>query len=113
MAQAMIDYWNEIEAQSQATYLEGTLEKEKMLNNFANQDLGSQLKQDFFQDDNDNQNKVIRKKSKPYNNTKVKVRNFVTNIAYRRFKDSDFKKDNFVVDVFSFLIQNLNPTMLD
>ena len=52
----MIDYWNETEAESQAMYLEGALEMEKMLNNFGNQDLGSQLNQDFFQDDNDNQN---------------------------------------------------------
>ena len=57
--------------------------------------------------------KSFEKKSKPYNNTKVKARNFVTNIAYRRFKDSDFKKDNFVVDLFPFSIKNLNPTMLD
>ena len=60
----MIDYRNMIESQSQATYLEGTLEMEKMLNNFANQDLGSQLNQDFFQDSNDNQNKDIQKKIK-------------------------------------------------
>ena len=60
----MIDYRNMIEAQSQATYLEGTLEMEKMLNDFANQDLGSQLNQDFFQDSNDNQNKDIQKKIK-------------------------------------------------
>ena len=59
----MIDYRNMIESQSQATYLEGTLEMEKMLNNFANQDLGSQLNQDFLQDSNDNQNKDIQKKN--------------------------------------------------
>ena len=87
---------------------------EKMLNNLTNQNLDSQLNQDFFQDDNDTSNKKdARKKLKPYSDTKVKARNFLTNIAYRRYKDSDFQKDNFAVDVFSFLIQNLNPTMLD
>ena len=107
----MIDYQNEIEAQN---YFEGALEMEKMLNNLTNQNLDSQLHQDVFQEDNDTNNKnAARKKSKPYSNTKVKAWNFLTNIAYRRYKDSDFQKDNFVVDSFSFLIQNLNPTMLD
>ena len=62
MAEAMIDYQNEIEAQS---YLEGALEMEKMLNNLTNQNLDSQLNQDFFQDDNDTNNKkAARKKIK-------------------------------------------------
>ena len=107
----MIDYQNEIEAQS---YLEGALEMEKMLNSLTNKNLDSQLNQDFFQDDNDTNNKkAARKKSKPYSNTKVKTRNFLTNIWYTRYNEIDLKKDNFDVDVFSFLVQNLNPTMLD
>ena len=107
----MIDYQNEIEAQN---YLERELEMEKILNNLTNQNLDSQVNQDFFQDDNDTNNKkAARKKSKQYSNTKVKARNFLSKIAYRRYKDSDFQKDEFVVDEFSFLIQNLNPTMLD
>ena len=62
MAQAMIDYQNEIEAQN---YLEGTLEMENMLNNLTNQMLDSQLNQDFFQDDKDTNNKkAARKKIK-------------------------------------------------
>ena len=85
-----MDYQNEIEAQS---YLEGELEIEKILNNLINQGIDSQLNQDFFQDDNDdnsnsNNNKTVRKKSKPYNNTKVKARNFLTSIVYRRYKSS-------------------------
>ena len=87
---------------------------EKMLNNLINQNLDCQLNQDFFQDNNKTNNKKATwKKSNSYSNTKVKTRNFVTNISYRRYKWSDFKKDDFVVDVFSFLVQNLNPTMLD
>ena len=67
-----------------------------------------------FQDDNNTNNKkAARKKSKLYSNTKVKARSFLTNISYRRYKEGDFKKDNFVVDVFLFLVQNLNLTMLD
>ena len=50
----MIDYQNEIESQN---YLEGSLEMEKMLNNLTNQNLDSPLHQDFFQEDNDTNNK--------------------------------------------------------
>ena len=65
---------------------------------------------DFSQDDND----VTKKKKaaaralarKTYNTTKVKTRNFLTNIDYRRYKKSDFNNGNFVIDVYSFLLQN-------
>ena len=87
---------------------------EKMLNKLTNQNLDSQLNQDFFWGDNDiNNKKAARKKSKPYINTKVEARNFLIKITCRRYKGSDFQKDDFIVDVFSFLVQNLNPTMLD
>ena len=69
----------------------------------------------FSQDDND----VTKKKKagaralarKTYNTTKVKTRNFLTNIDYRRYKKSDFNNGNFVIDVYSFLLQN--PLMVD
>ena len=54
MAQAMIKYQNETEAHN---YLEGALEMEKMLNNLINQNLDCQLNQDFFQDNNNTNNK--------------------------------------------------------
>ena len=74
MAQGIIDHQNEIKAQS----LEGTLEMEKM----TNHNLDSHLNQDFFLDDNKTNNKkAAEKKSKPYSNTKVKARNFLTNIS--------------------------------
>ena len=59
MAQAMINYQNEIEAQN---HLEGTLEMEKMLNSLTNQNLDSQLNQDFFQDNNNTNNKKAARK---------------------------------------------------
>ena len=59
----------------------------------------------------------FRKKKKnaktKYSNTKLKSRNLLTNISYRRYIAEDVEKVNFVVDVFSFLIQNINPTGLD
>ena len=73
--------------------------------------LESQLDPDFFQEDND-----VKKKAKTitkFSNTKVKTRNLLTNVSYRRYKPEDLEKTNFVIDVFSFLTQNLNPTGLD
>ena len=68
----------------------------------------SQLDLDFFQDDNDVQKKAKTKTK--YSNTKLKTRNLLTNFSYRRYKMEDVEKTNFVIDVFSFFIQNLNPT---
>ena len=76
--------------------------------------LQSQLDPDFFQDDNDVQKrKKTETTSTKFSNTKVKTRNLLTNVSYRRYKPEDVEKTNFVIDVFSFLTQNLNPTGLD
>ena len=77
-----------------------------------------------FTEENENQqnqnssqdNNVVPKKVKrrsDYSNTKVKARNLLTNVAYRRFKQSDFMKDSFVIDILSFLVQNCNPINLE
>ena len=68
------------------------------------------------QDQNSSQDNNVdptKKKRAAYNNTKVKARNLLTNVAYRRFKITDFNKTNFVVDILSFLVQNCNPTNLE
>ena len=76
--------------------------------------LQSQLDPDFFQDDNDVQKrKKTETTSTKFSNTKVKTRNLLTNVSYRRYKPEDVEKTNIVIDVFSFLTQNLNPTGLD
>ena len=77
------------------------------------QSTGDQQDQKFIQDD-----KVVPKKKKmkrrnDYSNTKVKTRNLLTNVSYRRFKQSDFNKTSFIVDILSFLVQNFNPINLD
>ena len=76
-----------------------------------------------FTDENENQqdqnssqdNNVdpVKKKRAAYSNTKVKARNLLTNVAYRRFKITDFNKTNFIVDILSFLVHNCNPTNLE
>ena len=59
----------------------------------------SQPNSDFFQDNNIVQTKTTTK----YSNTKVKTRNLLTDVSYRRYKPEDIEKTNFVIDVFSFL----------
>ena len=77
----------------------------------------NRLNQDFSQDDND-----VKKKTKVaaraparkrYSTTKIKARNFLTNIPYRRYTKSDFINANFVIGGYFFLLQNLNPLMID
>ena len=78
---------------------------------------GNWLNQDFSQEGND-----VKKKKKAAaraldrkrcSTTKVRARNFLTNIGYRRYKKSDSNYGNFVIDVYSFLLQNLHPLMID
>ena len=53
------------------------------------------------------------KRRKGYSNMKVKTRNLLTNVSYRRFKQSDFNKSGFITDILLFLLQNFNPINLD
>ena len=71
-----------------------------------------QQSQNSSQDDTVVPKKEMKRKS-DYGNTKVKSRNLLTNVSYRRFKQSDFLKDSFVIDILSFLVQNFNPFNLD
>ena len=63
-----------------------------------------ELNRNIFSDD---------KAIKNYNNSKVKARNFLTNVSYNRISTADFKKRNFVVDCFTFMILYLNPFYLE
>ena len=90
------------------------VEKEKMKKFLSSLSEGtglivSQQDPDFFQDDNNVQTKIIT--TTKYSNKKVKTRRRgMVNVSYRRYKSEDVEKTNFVIDVFSFLTQNLNPT---
>ena len=63
-----------------------------------------ELNQNIFSDD---------KAIKSYNNSKVKARNFLTNVSYSRISTADYKNKNFVVDCFTFIIIYLNPFYLE
>ena len=66
--------------------------------------LQNELNQDILLDD-----KAIKK----YNNSKVKARNFLSNVSYNRITKLDYRNQNFVVDCFTFLILYLNPFYLE
>ena len=71
-----------------------------------------QQSQNFSQDNNVVPKKKMRQR-KDYSSTKVKTRNLLTNVSYRRFKQTGFNKKNFIVDIMSFLKQKFNPINLD
>ena len=117
MAQAMLDQMEFTLLQSQ-----NRTEQEQEQLNQETKDLETLLK--TFTEENENQqnqnfsqdNNVIPKQVKrrsDYSNTKVKARNLLANVAYRRFKQSDFMIDSFVIDILSFLVQNCNPINLE
>ena len=111
MVQQMIDFQKLSSIQSKSS-LEEALENEKLKNflNQMNQELAvseSQPDPDFFQDYNDVQPKNIK-----YNSTKVKTRDLLTNVSYRRYNLKD-EKESFYIDLFSYLLLNLNPIGLD
>ena len=63
-----------------------------------------ELNRNIFSDD---------KAIKSYNNSKVKARNFLTNVSYNRITAADYKNKNFVLDCFTFMIIYLNPFYLE
>ena len=77
--------------------------------------LEREVNQDFFSSDNVIiPKKTIKKRSfNNYSPTKVKARNFLTNISYNRVNDEDFNNRSFVIDCYSFILLYLNPFYLD
>ena len=61
--------------------------------------------QDFFQDNN--------APGKRYTTTRIKSRNFLSNIAYVGINKEDYYNENFVFDVHLLITKNLNPFSLD
>ena len=80
--------------------------------------LEKELNQNIYSSDN-----VIKKIPKKeikqvrstnnYSVTKVKARNFLTNVSYNRVKETDFQNRSFVIDCYSFIILYLNPFYLE
>ena len=73
---------------------------------------------DFFYLDDANQNKStmakhLKRRITPYTSTRVKVRNFLSNIAYSGVKSDNFFDNNFVFDIITLLTKNINPFLLE
>ena len=47
-----------------------------------------------------------------YSPTRIKSRNFLSNISYTGINKGDFYNENFILDVFILLVKNLNPFSL-
>ena len=57
--------------------------------------------------------KKKRKSLQPkYSNTKIKARNFLTNLSYQRLNKNKHLNVSFVIECFSFITENLNPNSL-
>ena len=66
--------------------------------------LEKELNLDIFLSDKD-----LKKPKKKYSSTKVKARNFLTNISYNGIKNKDYENRSFVIDIFAYLILYFNP----
>ena len=74
--------------------------------------IGDQQDQNFSQDDNVVPKKKMKQR-KDYSNTKVKTRNLLTSVSFRSFKQFDFMKNSFIINILLFLVQNINPINLE
>ena len=74
--------------------------------------LEKELNLDIFLSDNVNKKKQKSEINK-YSSTKVKARNFLTNVSYSGIKNKDYHNKSFVIDIFSFLILYLNSFYLE
>ena len=108
MAQAAVDFQKllslEQERHSQEEKLKEPEEIETTEISFPLEKTMKELNQNIFSND---------KAIKSYNNSKVKARNFLTNVSYNRITAADYKNKNFVIDCFTFMILYLNPFYLE
>ena len=85
MAQAMLDQMNFSMIQSQSRMAQEEKDLETLLSTFT-ESQENQQDQNSSQDNNIVPKKEIKRRS-DYSNTKVKIRNLLTNISYRHFKE--------------------------
>ena len=64
---------------------------------------------DFFQSNKPSTKRTDRK----YTTTRIKSRNFPSNISYVGINKEDFYNQNFIFDIYLLMIKNLNPFSLD
>ena len=120
MSQKQVDLQKLLELEQQRHYQDFQAEElKKAITNIQKDPLAETMKSlekevnlGIFSSD-----KVIEKKTKAeisrYSSTKVKARNFLTNVLYSGIKDKDYQNRSFVIDIFNFLILYLNPFYLE
>ena len=95
-----------------------TNKMEEVLNNVNSDQNGSQQDLNFCLDDKDvpkkkKRNKAARANRSPYSCTKMKARNFLSNISYRRISDKDFQNTNFVIDMLTYILLYIKPVFFN
>ena len=57
--------------------------------------------------------KNLKRRVKLYTSTRIKTRNFLSNISYIGVKSEDFVDNNFTFDMITLLTRNINPFSLE
>ena len=71
----------------------------------------------FLEEPNEKQESVmsknLKRRIKPYTSSRIKTRNFLSNISYAGVKSEDFADNNFTFDTITLLTKNINPFSLE
>ena len=100
------DFENLIKATLVANDMNQQQQQQNMMRNKEQDESGKSP--NFFQNNN-----AIKKRSKSYTTTKIKSRNFLSNILYVAINREDFYNENFIFDIYTLLVKNLNLFSLD
>ena len=105
MTQAQVELQNLLNLE-QERHLQEEIKEEEQIETkvFPLEKTMKELNRNIFSND---------KAIKNYNNSKVKARNFLTNVSYNRITAADYKNKHFVIDCFTFMILYLNPFYLE
>ena len=57
--------------------------------------------------------KNLKRRVKPYTSSRIKTRNFLSNIFYTGVKGEDFVDNNFTFDIITLLTKSINPFSLE
>ena len=67
----------------------------------------------FFDNQKSVTGKHVKRRVKPYTSSRIKTRNFLSNISYTGVKSDDFVDNNFTFDIITLLTKNVNPFSLE
>ena len=57
--------------------------------------------------------KNLKRRIKPYTSSRIKCRNFLSNISYTGVKSEDFVDNDFTFDTITLITKNINPFSLE